>query len=74
MTESSRPYVLGGQVTAKGERLLQQCRGLEREARWLLDRVGVQPGWPAVDVGCGPLGVMDLLAELVGPDGEGRDP
>ncbi len=69
MTESS-PYVLGGQVTAEGERLLQQCRGLEREARWLLDRVGVQPGWRAVDVGYGPLGVLDLLAEFVGPDGE----
>jgi SAM-dependent methyltransferase len=66
----SNPYVLGGQITAEGERLLHQCRGLEREARWLLDRVGVQPGWRAVDVGCGPLGVLDLLAERVGPDGE----
>ena len=43
MGESS-PYVLGVQATAEGDRLLQQCRGLEREARWLLDRIGVRPG------------------------------
>ena len=66
----SSPCVLGGQITAEGEHLLQHCRGLEREARWLFDRVGVQPGWRAVDVGCGPLGVLDLLAERVGLDGE----
>lgn len=69
MVESG-PYVLGTQVAAEGERLILQCRGLEREARWLLDRVGVQPGWRAVDVGCGPLGVLDLLADRVGRDGE----
>jgi len=57
-------------LTRRGERLLQQCRGLEREARWLLDRLGVQPGWRVVDVGCGPLGILDLVAERVGPDGE----
>jgi SAM-dependent methyltransferase len=68
--ESSNPYVLGGQITAEGERLLQQGLGLEREARCLLDRIGVPPRARTVDVGCGPLGVLDLLAERVGPDGE----
>ena len=61
------PSVLGAQVTAEGERLLQQFHGLEREARWLPDREGVQPRWRNVDVGCGPLRVLDLLAECVGP-------
>jgi hypothetical protein len=42
--EGSNPYVLGGQITAEGQRLLQQSLGLEREARWLLDYIGVQPG------------------------------
>jgi SAM-dependent methyltransferase len=37
------------------------------EARWLLDRIGVAPGWRAVDLGCGPLGILDLLSERVGP-------
>jgi len=68
--EGADPYVLGGEVTAEWERLLHQCRGLEREARWLLDRIGIQPGWRTIDVGCGPLGVLDLLAERVGPDDE----
>ena len=69
MAESS-PYVLRTQVTTEGERLLQQSGGLERETRWLLDRVGVQPGWRVVDVGCGPLGTLNLLAERVGLHGE----
>jgi len=30
----------------------------------------VQPGWQVVDVGCGPLGILDLLADRVGPAGE----
>jgi SAM-dependent methyltransferase len=67
---SPDPYVLGAEVTAEGERLLASAAGLEREALWLLDRLGLQPGWRAVDVGCGPLGVLDLLAARVGPTGE----
>jgi SAM-dependent methyltransferase len=35
----------------------------------VLDRVGVRPGDSALDLGCGPLGVIDLLSERVGPDG-----
>jgi ubiquinone/menaquinone biosynthesis C-methylase UbiE len=67
---SSNPYVLGGPITAEGQRLLEQGRGLEREAKSLLDGIGVQPGWRAIDVGCGPLGILDLLADRVGPTGE----
>src|SRR5215467_1955470 len=66
----SNPYILGGQITAEGQRLVQQAIGFDREAQWLLERIAVQPGWRAVDVGCGPLGILDLLAERVGPDGE----
>ena len=68
MTESS-PYVLGAQITAEGERLLQQCRGLEREARWLLDRVGVQPGTtPRISA----RGVLLKLGSLGGREGRLR--
>ncbi|MFF4031346.1 methyltransferase domain-containing protein [Streptomyces sviceus] len=31
---------------------------------------GPGPGARAVDVGCGPLGILDLLCDRVGPDGE----
>jgi SAM-dependent methyltransferase len=68
--EGSNSYILGEQLRSEGVRLLEQCRGLEREARWLLDWIGVQPGWRTVDVACGPLGILDLLAQRVGPDGE----
>jgi trans-aconitate methyltransferase len=33
----------------------------------LLDRVGVAEGWQAIDLGCGPSGILDLLADRVGP-------
>jgi SAM-dependent methyltransferase len=66
----SNPYILGGEITAEGQRLLEQGHGLEAEANWLLDRIRVQPGWRALDAGCGPLGILDLLAERVGLAGE----
>ncbi|MET1074434.1 MAG: methyltransferase domain-containing protein [Umezawaea sp.] len=31
--------------------------------------MGVLPGWRAVDMGCGPLGIVDLLHDRVGPGG-----
>ena len=61
-------YVLG-HSQAEDERLRRQAEELEQESRWLLDRVGVRPGSRAVDVGCGPRGILDLLSERVGPRG-----
>jgi hypothetical protein len=55
----SNPYILGGEITAEGRRLLEQGRGLEREAKRLLERIAVQPGWRVLDVGCGPLGILE---------------
>ena len=46
---SAHPYVLGGQITAEGRRLVEQARGLEREALWLLDKVEIRNGCRAVD-------------------------
>ena len=61
-------YVHG---TSRGEqeRLRNQPKILEREARSLLDRLGIQSGWRAIDIGCGPLGILDLLSERVGTEG-----
>src|ERR1051326_896365 len=54
-------YVLGTDPIER-ERLSKQSARLAPEANWLLDQVGLQPGARAIDVGCGPLGILDLLA------------
>jgi SAM-dependent methyltransferase len=68
MSALSVPYVLGGTITEQ-ERLLIQARGLEAFARSLLDRIGIELGARAVDVGCGPIGIIPLLSERVGVHG-----
>jgi SAM-dependent methyltransferase len=62
------PYVLGGTFTEQ-QRLIAQARGLEAQARALLDRICVKPGARAADFGCGPIGITDLLSERVGAHG-----
>ncbi len=52
------------------QRLLEQAKSLEPEARWLLDRIDVRRGWRVTDLGCGPIGILNLLSERVGPEGE----
>jgi SAM-dependent methyltransferase len=69
MSSLSVPYALGGTLTEQ-QRLIAQAQGLEPHARWMLDRVTIKPGFRAVDVGCGPIGIMNLLSECVGPDGD----
>ena len=67
--EDHKEQYLLGQSLAEQERLRQQPQQLEAEARWLLDRLGIQHGWRALDMGCGPRGILDLLAERVGAQG-----
>ena len=62
-------YVLGSSDPER-HRLVRQAKGIATEASWLLDRVGVERGWRAVDVGCGPIGILDLLCDRVGVTGE----
>ena len=61
-------YALGSNP-AERDRLRRQSAELRGHSATLLDRVGVEPGWNAIDLGCGPSGIIDLLAERVGPDG-----
>ena len=68
MSPLSVPYVLGG-TSAEQQRLLIQAGELEASARSLLDRIPIQAGARAVDVGCGPIGITNLLSERVGPQG-----
>jgi len=67
MTHSAS-YPLGGTQTEL-QRLLAQAEVYEPESKWLLDQIGIQPGWCTVDVGCGPIGILNLLSHRVGPQG-----
>jgi ubiquinone/menaquinone biosynthesis C-methylase UbiE len=61
-------YVLGYR-RAEQKRLQQQAQQLAHESRWLFDQVGVTPGARVVEIGCGPHGCLEVLAEQVGPSG-----
>lgn len=67
--DDSSPYVLGGSQTEQ-QRLLSQAQDYELHARTLLAKIKIQQGWRVVDIGCGPIGILDLLSESVGPHGE----
>ncbi len=61
-------YALG-RDTAEAERLRRQTTELQPLAAVLLDRIGAAEGQSAIDVGCGPRGILELLAQRVGPRG-----
>ena len=69
MDTDSAEYVLGGS-DAERARLRAQAAEHEASARCVLREVGMAPGWRVLDVGCGPVGVLALLSELAGRDGE----
>ena len=50
-------------------RLERQADELMPDSRALLDRTGLRPGNSVIDLGCGPRGILDLLAERVSPGG-----
>jgi ubiquinone/menaquinone biosynthesis C-methylase UbiE len=62
-------YALGAGESER-KRLLEQCEIHRGQAERLFARLGVAPGARAGDLGCGPLGVLDVLSGLVGPSGE----
>ena len=68
MNCQSATYVFGGNQNEL-ERLLGQAEDLKPESTWLLDQAGIEMGWRVADIGCGPIGVLDLLSERVGPTG-----
>jgi SAM-dependent methyltransferase len=68
VTAPAPAYVLGSSETER-QRLVRQAKGFAAEASWLLGQAGVESGWRAVDVGCGPIGIMDLLCARVGATG-----
>jgi ubiquinone/menaquinone biosynthesis C-methylase UbiE len=61
-------YALGSD-TAESARLRQQSDELRPQSAELLSRIGLKPGQSAIDIGCGPSGILDLLSAGVSPGG-----
>jgi SAM-dependent methyltransferase len=58
-----------GSSPAERDRLRRQSGELRDHSALLLGRVGIAEGWRAIDLACGPSGILDLLADRVGPAG-----
>jgi SAM-dependent methyltransferase len=54
---------------ADQERLIRSSEALRAFTSEACLRAGLKPGGRAIDIGCGPLGALIALAELVGSDG-----
>jgi ubiquinone/menaquinone biosynthesis C-methylase UbiE len=61
-------YALG-RDPGESARLQRQSEELRPDSAALLDRVGIGPGQDAIDLGCGPSGILELLAGRVGSGG-----
>lgn len=68
MIDANAVYALG-RSPAESARLQRQADELAPQSIELIDRVGLQGGDSVIDLGCGPRGVIDLLAERVSPGG-----
>ena len=68
ITERVRRYILDGSDEDL-RRLLSIAETTGEMARSAFRRVGMQEGWHAIDCGCGPLGGLAVMAEMVGPAG-----
>ncbi|MBV9197576.1 MAG: methyltransferase domain-containing protein [Solirubrobacterales bacterium] len=58
-----------GSSSGESERLQRQAEELASESEALLDQVELGPGDSAIDLGCGPRGVLELLHRRVSPGG-----
>jgi SAM-dependent methyltransferase len=58
-----------GQSEAEQERLQRQAEEFAEFANDLFDEIEIVPGWRVVELGCGPRGCLDLLAQRVGANG-----
>lgn len=67
MTEPTDYFL--GQSQAEHARLQFQATEREQLSRQHLEWAGIQRGWRAIDIGCGPQGILHVLADLVGPTG-----
>jgi len=68
IAERVRRYILDG-TDRDLRRLLSISQEAAEMTRAALRRIGVQPGWSALECGCGPIGGLAVMAEMVGPGG-----
>lgn len=66
--DRSRAYLLGDSP-AEIHRLVEQAAVYAEEADQLFDAIGLAPGMAAIDIGCGVMGVVHLLAGRAGEGG-----
>jgi SAM-dependent methyltransferase len=63
-----RRYILDGSDEDL-RRLLGVAETTREMARSAFRRVGLEEGWQVIDCGCGPIGGLAVLADMVGPSG-----
>ncbi len=68
ITDRVQRYILDGS-DADLRRLMSISEIFADNARQSLVKAGVSEGWTVLDCGCGPLGALAVLADLVGPTG-----
>jgi ubiquinone/menaquinone biosynthesis C-methylase UbiE len=68
IAERVKRYILDGSDEDL-RRLLSIAETTREMARSAFRRVGMQQGWHAIDCGCGPIGGLAVMAEMVGPAG-----
>jgi SAM-dependent methyltransferase len=68
IAERVRRYILDG-TDVDLRRLLTVSDEMAGIARSAFRRVGVREGWTAIECGCGPVGGLAVMAEMVGPGG-----
>jgi SAM-dependent methyltransferase len=61
-------YALGSNP-AESARLQRQSDELRPQTAELLGRIALEPGQSAIDLGCGPSGILELLSASVSPGG-----
>src|ERR1700683_424649 len=73
MTTATAPDATEGYALranpAESARLQRQSDELRPQTAELLGRIGLAPGQSALDLGCGPSGILDLLSVAVFPGG-----
>ena len=66
--ERVRRYILDGNDEDL-RRLLGVAEATREMARSAFGRVGMREGWHVIECGCGPIGGLAVMAEMVGPAG-----
>ena len=66
--DATEVYALGSNP-AESARLQRQSDELRPQSAEVLGRIGLAPGQSAIDLGCGPSGILDLLSAAVFPGG-----